>query len=89
MFTKIIIHMLSVLIIADLVWIIVISSVWTHDQISDKNAFWNGLEGMQTFVVIMAYLEFILKGLAVFYLVSDFRAKYPNDLSKNNLYYII
>jgi hypothetical protein len=88
MFTKIIIHLLTMLILADLIWIFVMSSSWSHTKDSTSNLYWSGLSGMHTFVTILAYLELILKGLIAVYLFSDFKAKYPMEISKICLKYL-
>ena len=82
--TKIIIQMLSVLILADIVWIFLFSSAWEHD-IEDKEqkktaekeeVFWESLWFIHALVYILAYIEVILKGFLLYYLIADFKEKY-------------
>jgi hypothetical protein len=80
LFTKIIIQMLAVLVVADLIWIIVMSGAWSHDEENNKYPYWQAIEGMHTFGIVMAYLELILKGLFIVYLGYDFKGKY--EISK-------
>ncbi len=56
-------------------------NTWTHKS-TDTNVYWNSLSTMHTFVIILAFLELILKGLIVAYLVYDFKHKNPNELSE-------
>ncbi len=84
--TKIIIQMLTILILADIVWIILFSSAWEHsseeeEQKNSKNAekeevFWDSLWFIHKIVYILAYIEVILKGFLLYYLVADFKEKY-------------
>ncbi len=84
LFTKIIIHILAILIVADVVWLIVMMPTWSHED-NDKNEYWSSLSGMHTFAIIFAFLELFLKVLILAYLAYDFKQKHPNELSKNNL----
>ena len=85
--TKIIIQMLTILILADIVWIILFSSAWEHgneeeeEQKKSKNAekeevFWDSLWFIHKIVYILAYIEVILKGFLLYYLIADFKEKY-------------
>ena len=80
--TKIIIQILSILIIADIVWIILFSSAWDHgdnpEQNSSKeeNIFWDSLWFIHKIVYILAYIELLLKGFLLYYLIMDFKEKY-------------
>lgn len=82
MFIKIIIQTLILLCVADIVWLIVMVPTWSHTDASDKNDYWKSLSGMHTFVIIFAFLELILKGLTVAYLVYDFKTKNPEEVSE-------
>ena len=82
--TKIIIQMLLVLILADIVWIFLFSSAWEHD-IEDKEpkktaekeeVFWESLWFIHALVYILAYIEVLLKGFLLYYLIADFKEKY-------------
>ena len=81
--TKIIIQLLTILIITDIIWIILISSAWDHDSDEEKkytegsvNYFWSSLWFMHGLVYICAYIELILKGFLLYYLIVDFKEKY-------------
>ena len=80
--TKIIIQILLILIIADLVWIILFSSAWEHGENSEEksseenNIFWNSLWFIHKIVYILAYVELLLKGFLLYYLIADFKEKY-------------
>ena len=82
--TKLIIQMLLVLILADIVWIFLFSSAWEHD-IEDKEpkkteekeeVFWESLWFIHALVYILAYIEVLLKGFLLYYLIADFKEKY-------------
>ena len=81
--TKIIIQLLVILIITDIIWIILFSSAWDHDSDEEKkytegsvDYFWSSLWFMHGLVYICAYIELILKGFLLYYLVVDFKEKY-------------
>ena len=79
--TKIIIQMISILILADIVWILLFSSAWDHNSENQENLtedvqFWDSLWFIHKLVYVLAYLELILKGFLLYYLVVDFKEKY-------------
>ena len=88
--TKIIIQILAILIITDIIWIILFSSGWDHD--SEKKLvegsveyYWDSLWFIHGLVYICAYLELILKGFLLYYLIVDFKEKYKlNELINLN-----
>ena len=79
-FTKVIIHTLVFLILADTIWLIVMLPHWSHD---DKKDYWNSLSTLHTFVTILAFIELGLKALIVFYLFTDYKGK-NSDICKYN-----
>ena len=91
--TKIIIQILSLLIIADIVWIILYSSAWEHSSensaqkknLKEDNEFWDSLSFIHSTVYFLAYVELILKCCLLYYLIADFKEKYQlNDLFSLN-----
>ena len=82
--TKIIIQVISILILADIIWIILYSSAWEHNDESQKHLrtnetnkeFWDSLWFIHKIVYILAYLELILKCLLLYYLMANFKEKY-------------
>ena len=79
--TKITIQMISILILADIVWILLFSSAWEHNSENQENLtedvqFWDSLWFIHKLVYVLAYLELILKGFLLYYLVVDFKEKY-------------
>lgn len=86
--SKIIIHILLLLIIADIIWIIAMSGAWSHsntDTSSDIGKYWDSLYSIHTFVYVLAFFELILKGLLIYYLFVDYKDKYTwKDLIKFN-----
>ena len=80
--TKIIIQMIAILILADIVWILLFSSAWEHnsenegENLTEDIQFWDSLWFVHKLVYVLAYLELILKGFLLYYLVVDFKEKY-------------
>ena len=79
--TKIIIQMISILILADIVWIVLFSTAWEHNEESEKQRdtdaiFWDSLWFVHKIVYILAYLELILKCFLLYYLIVFFKGKY-------------
>ena len=81
---KIIIQIITILIIADIIWIILYSEAWDH---SSENAekekksnkeyeFWESLWFIHKIVYFLAYIELILKCFLFYYLIADFKEKY-------------
>ena len=94
--TKILIQIFTILSIADIIWIIYFSGAWTHlskeEMEKNKNndpqdiiAFWNSLWFIHGLVYFLAFIELILKGLLLYYLILDYKGKYSlNDLLNLN-----
>ena len=88
--TKIIFQMLTILILADIVWIVLFSSAWEHNDESDTktkvdNEYWDSLWFIHKIVYVLAYIELILKGFLLYYLFADFKEKYKlSDLFNFN-----
>ena len=89
--TKIIFQMLTILILADIVWIVLFSSAWEHNDESDEksktiiNSYWDSLWFIHKIVYVLAYIELILKGFLLYYLFADFKEKYKlSDLFNFN-----
>ena len=85
--TKIIIQLLLILSIADIIWILYFSGAWTHlskeerEKINNNDspdiiAFWDSLQFIHGLVYILAFVELILKGLLLYYLIMDYKGKY-------------
>ena len=90
---KIIIQIITILIIADIIWIILYSGAWDHSSENpkkDKKAnneqeFWESLWFIHKIVYFLAYIELILKCFLFYYLIADFKEKYKlNDLFNLN-----
>ena len=90
--TKIIIQMLSILFLADIVWIALFSSAWEHDSESVNSKsneseilFWDSLWLVHKIVYVLAYIELLVKGFLLYYLIVDFKEKYKlSDLFNFN-----
>ena len=87
--TKIIFQMLTILILADIVWIVLFSSAWEHNEADTKtkidNEYWDSLWFIHKIVYVLAYIELILKGFLLYYLFADFKEKYKlSDLFNFN-----
>ena len=81
--TKIIIQILIILTLADIIWIYLFSSAWEHDDESKdskskkiNSQFWDSLWLIHKIVYVFAYIELILKGILIYYLIADFKEKY-------------
>ena len=85
--TKILIQIFVILSISDIIWIIYFSGAWTHlseeeiEETINKDskdiiAFWNSLWLIHGLVYFLAFIELILKGLLLYYLILDYKGKY-------------
>ena len=90
---KIIIQIITILIIADIIWIILYSGAWDHSSENPKKdkksnneqEFWESLWFIHKIVYFLAYIELILKCFLFYYLFADFKEKYKlNDLFNLN-----
>ena len=73
--------MITILILADIVWIVLFSTAWEHNEESEKQRdtdaiFWDSLWFVHKIVYILAYLELILKCFLIYYLIVFFKGKY-------------
>ena len=88
--TKIIFQMLAILIFADIVWIILFSRAWEHNEenknkLKEETNFWDSLWLVHKIVYILAYIELLLKVFLLYYLFADFKEKYKlSDLLNFN-----
>jgi len=84
-YTKIIVHILVVLVIADIFWMIIIMPYWNSDI---KNDAWKRLSGIHSFVIFLAFIQLILKGGILGILGYDYKQKNPeNFMELTNLSY--
>lgn len=87
--TKILIHLIAILLIADIIWISVFSDAWTHPDLEEAKEenkevkeedqlfnYWDSLSTMHSFVYFLAYVEFILKCFLFYYFFVDFKEKH-------------
>ena len=94
--TKIIIQIFGILAIADVLWIIYFSGAWTHlskeerakidiGDSEDIINFWDSLWFIHGLVYFLSFVELILKGLLLYYLIMDYYGKYSlKDLMNLN-----
>ena len=76
--------MLTVLFIAEIIWIYLYSSAWEHSEESLANLgsskfdkeYWDSIWFIHKIVYILAYIELIVKGFLLYYLIADFKEKY-------------
>ena len=58
--------MITLLILADIIWIILFSTAWEHDTQSENPSedvqFWDSLWFIHKLVYVLAYIELLLKG---------------------------
>ncbi len=64
-YTKIIVHLLVILILADVLWLIIMMPTWNQNI---KNDYWQSISGLHSFVLFLAFVELFLKVLAEYYL---------------------
>ena len=57
-YNKIIIHLLGVLVMADIVWLIIIMPIWNANI---KNEYWSSISGLHSFILFLAFTELFLK----------------------------
>ena len=85
--TKLLIQLLGILSIADIIWIMFFSSAWTHltederkknniNDLEDIIIFWDSLSFIHGLVYFLAFIELIIKGLLLYYLLMDYNGKY-------------
>ena len=94
--TKIIIQIFGILTIADILWIIYFSGAWTHLSKEERTKldigdsedivnFWDSLWFIHGLVYFLSFVELILKGLLLYYLIMDYYGKYSlKDLMNLN-----
>ena len=86
--SKIIIQIFTILSIVDIIWILYFSSAWVQISKEEEEklkiggdsaciaSYWNSLWFIHGFVYFLAFIELILKGLLLYYLVVDYKGKY-------------
>lgn len=81
LFSKVIIQLLVILIIADLLWMFIQMPLLSHDNLT-TNVYWNSLSSIHTLIKCLAFLELVIKGLILAYLGIDFKQKNPQEIRK-------
>jgi hypothetical protein len=81
LFSKIIIHSLTLLVIIDIVWMIFTFSLWSHQKVT-SDLFWKNLEGIHSFGKFLSFIELGLKVLIITYLVLNYRSKNAGQIGK-------
>ena len=91
-----IIQIFFILSIPDILWIIYFSGAWRHlskeerakinvGDAEDLVTFWDSLWFIHGLVYFLAFIELILKGLLLYYLILDYNGKYTwKDLMNFN-----
>jgi len=87
LFSKIIIHTLTFLVIIDIFWMIFSFSLWSHNINDD--IFWINLKGIHSFGKILSFLELGLKILIIVYLILNYKNKNPGQIGIFIEFYII
>lgn len=82
---KIAIQLLSCVILFDIIWVIIMSFAWKHN--SDDSDYWRSLSWMHGMVYFLSFFEMIAKGIAIFFLVNEYKLKNNlSDLAKTNYF---
>jgi hypothetical protein len=58
-YSKIIIHLMGGLIVADIIWIVIVLPYWTSSVKAD--IYWNSLSGVHSFALWLSFLEILVK----------------------------
>ena len=66
------------MIVLDILWFLVMSSIWSSEV---DNSYWKAQSSMQSFALILCWLQILLKGFMVFYLFVDFKEKNPSEVN--------
>jgi Na+/H+ antiporter NhaA len=85
------IHLLVVLIVADIIWLLIYNSVWSNQY----NSYYHKIENMKLYVHILAYIEIGLKSAITVMWIIQYRVmkgeikelfnfSYLNDLDGYN-----
>ena len=57
-YSKIIIHILTLLVVADLIWLVIMMPTWNA---TIKNDYWESISGLHSFTLFLAFVELFLK----------------------------
>jgi len=74
LFSKIIIHALTLLVVIDIILMIFTFSLWSHNKVT-SDVFWNNLQGIHSFGKLLSFVELVLKVLTITYLVLNYKNK--------------
>lgn len=76
-YMKILIHLLIVLVIADILWLIVMSPYWSSVS---QSKHWESLSTLHTIVIVLAYLEMFIKIAMGALIFGRYKRSYSNAL---------
>jgi hypothetical protein len=70
LFTKVIIHILFVITLADTCWIALMFNFWSHDE---GETYWNRFSGIHSLAKLLAVVELVIKLLVIVYMAFDYK----------------
>lgn len=76
-FSKILIHLVSGLIIVDVIWIIIVLPYW-NSKSENHNDYWESLSFIHTFSIILAFIEILIKALIGYFLINDYKKQFKS-----------
>jgi hypothetical protein len=79
-YLKLLAHMTTAIVLVDCLWLIFVAPHW-NSKADPKNAYWQSLNGVHTFTIILAFAELTVKGLLIALVVVDFRKYHPQLFS--------
>jgi hypothetical protein len=80
-FSKILIHLIVIMSIADVLWLIIWQPYWGSDS-DDKNVSWDSISGIHGFVIFLAYLELLVKIGLIAVLFTNYKKNYPDKINE-------
>lgn len=67
--TKIVFQIVLLGIIFDLVWLILMASIWSHKD--NDSEYWNSLSWMHNLIYYFSFVEIIIKGILVYLIFAN------------------
>ena len=87
---KINFHGNIIMILIDIIWLIIMSSVWSHSKDKNNNIkYWSSIKLIHNLVYYLVFVEIAFKCYIIYLIYSNYKKTYSNTSNLTNLKYML
>ena len=87
---KINFHGNIIMILIDIIWLIIMSSVWSHSKDKNNNIkYWSSIKLIHNLVYYLVFVEIVFKCYIIYLIYSNYKKTYSNTSNLANLKYML